>query len=70
MLTLLYTSCDPSTDSGSTGFSENVTAESVDAEVTPVQVNGKNSNRIIIENHSPIAYPSQWSAPDQLLKVR
>jgi hypothetical protein len=63
MLTLLYTSCDPSTDSGSTGFSENVTAESVDAKATPVQVNGKNSNRIIIENHSPIT--SQWSA-DQL----
>ena len=63
MLTLLYTSCDPSTDSGSTGFSENVTAESVEAKVTPVQVNGKNSNRIIIENHSPIT--SQWSA-DQL----
>lgn len=63
MLTLLYTSCDPSTDSGSTGFSENVTAESVDAKVTPVQVNGKNSNRIIIENHSPIT--SQWSV-DQL----
>ena len=32
-------------------------------EVTPVQVNGKNSNRIIIENHSPIT--SQWSV-DQL----
>ena len=63
MLTLLYTSCDPSTDSGSTGFSENVTAESVDAKATPVQVNGKNSNRIIIENHSPIT--SQWSV-DQL----
>lgn len=63
MLTLLYTSCDPSTDSGSTGFSENVTAESVEAKVTPVQVNGKNSNRIIIENHSPIT--SQWSV-DQL----
>ena len=30
MLTLLYTSCDPSSDSGSTGFMENVTAESVD----------------------------------------
>ena len=63
MLTLLYTSCDPSSDSGSTGFMENVTAESVDAKVAPVVVNGKNSNRIIIENHSPIT--SQWSA-DQL----
>ncbi len=63
MLTLLYTSCDPSSDSGSTGFMENVTAESVDAKATAVVVNGKNSNRIVIENHSPIT--SQWSA-DQL----
>jgi len=63
MLALLYTSCDPSSDSGSTGFMENVTAESVEAKVTPVVVNGKNSNRIVIENHSPIT--SQWSA-DQL----
>ena len=60
MLTLLYTSCDPSSDSGSTGFMENVTAESVDAKVTPVVVNGKNTNRLVIENHSPIT--SQWSA--------
>lgn len=42
---------------------ENVTAESVDAKATAVVVNGKNSNRIVIENHSPIT--SQWSA-DQL----
>lgn len=42
---------------------ENVTAENVDAKVTPVVVNGKNTNRIVIENHSPIT--SQWSA-DQL----
>lgn len=63
MLALLYTSCDPTSDSGSTGFMENVTAESVDAKVTPVVVNGKNSNRVVIENHSPIT--SQWSA-DQL----
>mgnify|MGYP006880503104 CR=1 FL=1 len=52
MLTLLYTSCDPSTDSGSTGFSENVTAESVDAKVTPVQVMVRiatvSSSRIIL----------------------
>lgn len=60
MLTLLYTSCDPTSDSGSTGFMENVTAESVDAKVTPVVVDGKNTNRIVIENHSPIT--SQWSA--------
>lgn len=63
MLALLCTSCDPSTDSESTGFQEEVTAASVDAKVTAVQVNGKNSNRVVIENHSPIT--SQWSA-DQL----
>ena len=65
MLTLLYTSCDPSSDSGSTGFMENVTAESVQAQVTPVVKDGKNTNRIVIENHSPIT--SQWSA-DQLVE--
>ena len=59
MLTLLYTSCDPSSDSGSTGFMENITAESVDAKATPIVKDGKNTNRIIIENHSPIT--SQWS---------
>lgn len=60
LLTLLYTSCDPSSDSGSTGFMENVTAESVEATVTPVVKDGKNTNRIVVENHSPIT--SQWSA--------
>lgn len=54
MLTLLYTSCDPSSDSGSTGFMENVTAESVDAKATAVVVNGKNSNRIVIEDRKSV----------------
>lgn len=60
MLTLLYTSCNPSTDDVSTGFMEQYDANSVDAKVTPVVVNGKNSNRLVIENHSQIT--SQWSA--------
>lgn len=63
MLALLYTSCDPSSDDGATGFMENVTAENVQASVTPVQVDGKNTNLIIVENHSPIT--QQWTA-DQL----
>ena len=60
MLALLYTSCDPSSDDGATGFMENVTAENVQASVTPVQVNGKNTNLVVVENHSPIT--QQWTA--------
>ena len=65
MLALLYTSCDPSSDDGATGFMENVTAENVQASVKPVQVDGKNTNLIIVENHSPIT--QQWTA-DQLVE--
>lgn len=61
---LLLTSCDPSTDDISSGFNNNVTAENVIAKATPVVVNGKNSNRIIVENNSPIT--SQWTA-EQLI---
>ena len=60
MLALLYTSCDPSSDSGSTGFQENVTAESVAAKVAPVEINGKKTNLIVVENNSPIN--QQWTA--------
>ena len=61
---LLLTSCDPSTDDISSGFNNNVTAENVVAKATPVVVNGKNGNRIIVENNSPIT--CQWTA-EQLL---
>lgn len=57
---LLLTSCDPSTDDISSGFNNNVTAETVIAKATPVVINGKNTNRIIVENNSPIT--CQWSA--------
>lgn len=60
MLALLYTSCDPTSDDGGTGFMENVTAENVQASVKPVQVNGKNTNLIVVENHSKIT--QQWTA--------
>ena len=60
MLTLLYTSCDPSSDDGGTGFVENVTAESVQATVKNVQVDGKNTNLVVVENNSPIT--QQWIA--------
>ena len=61
---LLLTSCDPSTDDISSGFNYNVTAETVIAKATPVVVNGKNSNRIIVENNSPIT--CQWTAAQLL----
>ncbi len=57
---LLLTSCDPSTDDISSGFNENVTSENVIAKATPLVVNGKNTNRIIVENNSPIT--CQWTA--------
>lgn len=56
---LLLASCDPSMDNINGGFDENVTAESVQATVTPVQVNGKSTNLLVVENHSPIT--SQWT---------
>ena len=66
MLALLYTSCDPTSDDGGTGFMENVTAENVQASVKPVQVNGKNTNLIVVENHSKIT--QQWTANSWLRK--
>lgn len=61
---LMLVACDPSMDDVSGGFDNRVTAENVQASATPVVVNGKNTNRIVVENHSPI--PCQWKA-DQLL---
>lgn len=59
-LAMMLVSCDPSTDDISSGFNNQVTAETVQATVTPVVVNGKNTNRIVVENHSPIT--CQWKA--------
>jgi hypothetical protein len=61
---MMLASCDPSVDDISSGFNDNVTAENLQATATPVVVNGKNSNRIVVENRSPII--GHWSA-DQLI---
>lgn len=59
-MAMMLVSCDPSMDDISSGFNNQVTAETVQATVTPVVVNGKNTNRIVVENHSPIT--CQWKA--------
>lgn len=66
-LALMLTACDPSVDDISGGFDNKVTAESVQASVAPVVVNGKATNRIVVENHSPIT--CQWKA-DQLIEAQ
>ena len=64
---LMLVACDPSVDDISSGFDNRVTAETVQASATPVVVNGKNTNRIVVENHSPIT--CQWKA-DQLIEAQ
>ena len=59
-LAMMLVSCDPSTDDISSGFNNQVTAETVQASATPVVINGKKTNRIVVENHSPIT--CQWKA--------
>ena len=45
---LMLVACDPSVDDISSGFDNRVTAETVQASATPVVVNGKNTNRIVV----------------------
>lgn len=62
---MMLVSCDPSVDDIDGGFNNVVTAENIQAKVTPVVINGKNTNRIVVENNSPIT--CQWKA-DQLIE--
>jgi hypothetical protein len=60
LLAALFVACDPTTEDGGSGFNENVTASNVEATATPVVVNGKNTNLIVVENKSKIN--CQWRA--------
>lgn len=60
LLALFFAACDPITEGGGSGFNEDVTADNVDIKATPVQINGKNTNYIVVENHSKIN--GQWRA--------
>lgn len=57
MFFILGTACDPVEDRLPMG--EALTAEQLDIAVTPVLVNGKRSNKIVMENHSPVL--SNWN---------
>lgn len=56
-LALLFTACDPIEDRYA--LPEGITAEQLDITATPVVVNGVNSNKIVLENHSPVL--SKWN---------
>ncbi|MCD7975999.1 MAG: hypothetical protein LUG51_02140 [Tannerellaceae bacterium] len=56
MLAIICIACEPSEDRQSPGGA--ITADQLEVSATPVVVNGKNSNKIILENRSPVL--SQW----------
>src|SRR5690554_727433 len=57
LLLLKGTSCEPIVDRFPMG--DTLTAEQLDVSVTPLLVNGKRSNKIVMENHSPVL--SSWN---------
>lgn len=52
----LCVACDPVENRDSIGGA--ITAEQLDITATPVVIDGKNSNKVILENHSPVL--SSW----------
>lgn len=56
----LFASCDPSTVDGPSEWAT-IAAEDLQVTATPIQVEGKNSNRIAVENKSQTN--TQWVAP-------
>jgi len=64
LLALALTACDPSQIEGGSEWAS-ISADQVQATATPVQVDGKNSNRIHVTNTSPVV--SAWDA-DQLIE--
>ncbi|MCD7975986.1 MAG: hypothetical protein LUG51_02075 [Tannerellaceae bacterium] len=56
LLTIAFIACEPIENRESAGGA--ITADQLDISATPIVVNGKNSNRIILQNNSPVL--SQW----------
>ncbi|MCD7916716.1 MAG: hypothetical protein LUG96_16590, partial [Tannerellaceae bacterium] len=56
MFAIAFMACEPIENRESAGGA--ITADQLDISATPVVVDGKNSNKIIVENHSPVL--SQW----------
>lgn len=57
LLMLIAASCEPVETR--VPINGSLTADQLDISATPLVVNGKNSNKIIVENHSPIT--GEWS---------
>lgn len=57
----IFVSCDPMTEKGPSEGQEVITADQLDITATPIVVNGKNTNKIVVQNHSKVM--SHWSAP-------
>lgn len=62
VLSGLLTSCDPMTENGPSDSQEVYTADGIASYIsaTPIQVNGKNSNKIVVENKAKV--DCQWRA--------
>ncbi|WP_321348179.1 hypothetical protein [uncultured Draconibacterium sp.] len=52
-----FYACDPIEDRDSNSMP--ITADELEVTATPLQVNGVNSNKVILENHSPVL--SEWN---------
>ncbi|KAA6345928.1 hypothetical protein EZS27_006520 [termite gut metagenome] len=50
---LFFTACDPITQSGN-DLTGKLTADQLDVKATPVVVNGQKTNKIVLENNSPV----------------
>lgn len=57
ILAVAFMACDPIIKSDEIGSP--ITADQLDVKATPIVVNGKNGNMVILENHSPVL--SSWN---------
>ena len=57
LIAAAFVACDPIEDRQTIG--DAITADQLDVKATPVVVNGKNSNKVILENNSPVL--SSWN---------
>jgi len=57
ILAIALVACEPIEDRDSIGGA--ITADKLDVKATPIVVNGKNGNMVVLENHSPVL--SSWN---------
>jgi hypothetical protein len=62
MMAIALVACEPIEDCDSIGGA--ITADQLDVKATPIVVNGKNGNMVVLENHSPVL--SAWNCGGSL----